>query len=303
VGAELDPRQPSKPWRPGKGTEFERTVTSVSGDTITLDAPLPQALEQQYTHATVWKYTFTGRITEAGVEDLAGDGKAFESDPSWHGGGYFNSALVSLGNAENSWVRKVYADHFGSAFSFGAGALHDTMLDTRSLDESVPLDIHAQPAAYTISGQQSLIDTCKVTGTNLHAWVTEADTPGPNVVTNCQATNTGSRILDAGPHQRWATGVLFDDITMHGGASIELHDRQWNGSGQGWAGANSVLWNCSVGEFQVENPPTAHNWAIGCTGKQAPPAAAHQPGEFQSSGTRVEPTSLYAEQLRERLAG
>ncbi|GAA1900061.1 hypothetical protein GCM10009753_31620 [Streptantibioticus ferralitis] len=295
--------QPSTQWKPSSGHEFERTVAGVRGDTITLDVPLPQALEKQYTHASVWKYTFDGRISEAGVENLSGNGKSFESDPSWHGGGYFSSALVSLDAAENSWVRAVTANRFGSAFSFGTGALHDTMLDTRSLDASVPQDIHAQPVAYTVSGQQTLIENCAVTGSNQHAWATQARIPGPNVITNCTAANTGSRLLDAGPHQRWATGTLYDRITMDSTGTLALHDRQWMGSGQGWAGANDVAWNCSVGKYEVENPPTAHNWAIGCTGTQAPPAGGHRPGEFQSSGTHVLPESLYQEQLRERHGG
>ncbi|WP_269855665.1 glycosyl hydrolase family 28-related protein [Streptomyces sp. RPT161] len=291
---------PSTPWKPSSGHEFERTVAGVRGDTITLDVPLPQALEKQYTHASVWTYTFAGRISEAGVENLSGNGKAFESDPSWHGGGYFNSALVSVDAAENSWVRDVTANRFGSAFSFGTGALHDTMLDTRSLDASVPQDVHAQPVAYTVSGQQTLIENCTVTGSNQHAWATQARIPGPNVITNCTASNTGKRLLDAGPHQRWATGTLYDEITMDASGTLALHDRQWMGSGQGWAGANDVAWNCSVGRYQVEDPPTAHNWAIGCTGTQAPPAGGHRPGEFQSSGSHVLPASLYQEQLRER---
>lgn len=294
---------PSSQWKPSSGHQFERTVAAVSGDTVTLDVPLPQALEKQYTHATVWPYSFPGRIGEAGVEDLAGDGRAFESDPSWHGGGYFASALVSVDAAENSWVRSVTANHFGSAFAFGTGALHDTMLDTASLAESVPLDIHAQPVAYTLSGQQNLVNGCRVTGTNLHAWATQARVPGPNVITRCSAVNTGSRILDAGPHQRWATGTLYDDVTMDASGKLSLKDRRWMGSGQGWAGANDVAWNCSVGTYEVEDPPTAHNWSIGCTGTKAPAASGHEPGEFQSPGTRVRPESLYAEQLRERVGG
>ncbi|WP_188316337.1 hypothetical protein [Solihabitans fulvus] len=72
------------------------------------------------------------------------------------------------------------------------------------------------------------------------------------------------------------------------------------GSGQGWAGANSVLWNCSVGTYHVENPPTAHNWALGCTGRQDSPTEGHQPGETQSPRTHLRPESLYDQQLSDR---
>ena len=294
---------PSTQWSPGPGNTFERTVKAVAGDAITLDVPLPQALEKQYAHSTVWAYSYANRISEAGVEDLSGDGKAFEKDPSWHGGGYFASALVTIGAAENSWGRNLTAHHFGSAFAFGGGALRDSLVGTASLDASVPLDIHAQPVAYTLSGQQTLISGCRVTGTNQHAWATQARIAGPNVITNCSAVNTGSLLLDAGPHQRWATGTLYDDVTMDKSGKLALHDRQWMGSGQGWAGANDVAWNSAVGTLYLEGPPTAHNWAIGPVGTLAQPGSGHVMGSVQSAGTHLLPTSLYAEQLKERLGG
>jgi hypothetical protein len=294
---------PSKPWTPDAGVLFDRTVTEVDGDAVTFDVPIPNALEKKYTHASVWKYRFDGRISEAGVESLSADGIAFTKDPNYEKGGYFQASLVTVDAAADSWVRDVTANRFASAFTVGDNALRVSVVNTKSLDdkaESVPAAISAQPVAYTISGQQTLISDCAVTGSNIHAWATQAHVAGPNVVTRCSAENTGKRILDAGPHQRWATGTLYDDITMDHTGGIELKDRQWMGSGQGWAGADSVLWNCAVGTFDVENPPTAHNWAIGCTGTQAPPASGHQAGEFQSSGTHVQPESLYAEQLAER---
>ncbi|WP_208865178.1 hypothetical protein [Amycolatopsis rubida] len=61
-------------------------------------------------------------------------------------------------------------------------------------------------ADYTISGQETPVRQCVVTGSNVHAWVTQARVPGPHVASRCTATNTGSRILDAGPHQRWPAG-------------------------------------------------------------------------------------------------
>ena len=293
----------SKPWTPDAGLLFDRTVTKVDGNTLTVDVPLTNALEKQYTHASVWKYSFDGRISEAGVESLSADGIAFTKDPNYAKDGYFKAGLVTVDAAADSWVRDVTANRFASAFTIGGNALRVSMVDTKSVDdkaESVPAAIHAQPVAYTVSGQQTLVSGCAVTGSNIHAWATQAHVPGPNVVTNCTAKNTGKRILDSGPHQRWATGTLYDTITMDATGSIELKDRQWMGSGQGWAGANSMLWNCSVAGYSVENPPTAHNWAVGCTGKQTAPASGHQPGEFQASGGHVQPQSLYAEQLAER---
>lgn len=292
---------PSKQWTPGSGLQFERTVTGVSGTTVSLDVPLTNALEKAYTQATIWKYTFAQRVSESGVEDLAGDGRAMESEPSWHDSGYFQTTLVAVDGTENSWVRNVTATRFGQAYVLGNEALRVSVLNTKSLQEGVPQDIHATPVAYTISGQQDLVSACTVTGSNLHAWSTMGRVAGPDVFTNCTATNTGPRGMDAGPHMKWATGVLYDHMTMDSSGFIQLQDRSWMGSGQGWAGANSVLYNVSAGHWLVENPPTAHNWAIGITGTPKPTSPGHVLGEIQSAGKPLTaPASLYTQQLAER---
>ncbi|WP_164992589.1 glycosyl hydrolase family 28-related protein [Streptomyces sp. L2] len=301
----IPPRTDGRPitqWKPSPGHEFERRVIKVSGNTILFDAPLPQALESQYANSSVWKYQFPGRIKEAGLEYLSATGQAFESHPSWRGGGFFNSRLVSMESAEDSWVRSVSAKRFGQAYNFGRGALHDTMINTTATNVSVPKGVSAWPAAYSISGQQTLIDTCKVTGSYVHAWATGSWVPGPNVVHNCTALNTGSGGLDGGPHQRWATGTLYDRVHMNATGRFSIEDRGNKGTGHGWAGANNVLWNCTGGTYLVEKPPTAYNWAIGCTGKKAAPKPGHHAGQIQSAGHNVQPPSLYREQLKERHA-
>ena len=106
--------------------------------------------------------------------------------------------------------------------------------------------------------------------------------------------------LDAGPHQRWATGTLWEQLTLRG----KYDDyNQWNlGSGHGWAGAYNVLWNSTVDEIQVESPPGAYNWVIGCKGRHVNPQLGTSDAYYQSPGVAVEPASLYQEQLKERLA-
>ena len=48
----------------------DRVVESVDGDRITLDVPLSDALDSQFTAASLVHYSFPGRITEVGVEGL-----------------------------------------------------------------------------------------------------------------------------------------------------------------------------------------------------------------------------------------
>lgn len=71
------------------------------------------------------------------------------------------------------------------------------------------------------------------------------------------------------------------------------------GSGQGWAGANYVVWN-SRGSLSCQQPPQAQNFAIGFVGKRGRDASPRASGWWESEGTPVEPRSLYRAQLAER---
>ncbi|MFD8750117.1 hypothetical protein ACFV0O_03920 [Kitasatospora sp. NPDC059577] len=296
---------PSKPWTANDGLQFQRTVTAIDGNRITLDIPLTNALEKEYTHAKVWAYDYPGRISEVGVEGFSADGSAFVGAPGYDEHGYFASRFAHFAAVQDAWARDIAADRFGAGVgSIGSTASRVTVADTSAtgMEKAIPQRApFAQPGAYSIDGQQSLVIDCKVSGSNLHAWLTGARVAGPNVFSHCTSDNVGGFRLDAGPHQRWATGTLYDDITMlHSRGpndDLALTNRANAGSGQGWAGANQVMWNANVGYYGVENPPTAHNWAFGTRGT---PVEGKQTGVQVSTGTPVQPESLYAQQLAER---
>ncbi|MEZ0112766.1 hypothetical protein ABH920_006790 [Catenulispora sp. EB89] len=298
-------------WKPDTGLQFERTITAISAstNTVTIDIPLTNALEKQYTHAVLWPYTFPGRITNVGVEHLSADGLAFTTAPNYATQGYFQSAFASFGAVDGGWARDIVADDFGSGMGdVGESAKRVTIEDTSALgmEKAIPQDIHAQPVAYTLAGQQSLVLRCQVSGSNLHAWATQALTAGPNVFSDCTATDVGGKRFDAGPHQRWASGTLYDHLVMrdgNGGTSpteLSLIDRNNEGSGQGWAGATQVAWNTDTGTYAFQSPPTSYNWDFGALGKASAPLVPGFPAVTVSAGTPVAPVSLYAEQLAER---
>jgi hypothetical protein len=128
--------------------------------------------------------------------------------------------------------------------------------------------------------------------------VTGSRVRGPNVFLDGTAVQAHA---DTGPHHRWAVGTLYDNISDDN--QIRVQDRQWAGSGHGWAGAQQVLWNCVSKTIVVQQPPTGQNYAIGCIGTFVPgswaPGAAN--GVIDSGGTPVLPRSLYLAQLEERL--
>lgn len=319
---QIPPRPDGKPikqWTPDGGLQFERQITAIRGNRITFDVPLTNALERPYTNATVWRYSFAGRISQVGLENVSSDGQQED------GSDFFNIVFVNLDSVENAWVQNTVVTRYTQPYQVGPGGLRITILHTQSLqmDQKMPQSILDQPFTYGVSGQMVLVRDAVVTGSDVHAWTTQSRTPGPNVFSQFDETNSGSAKFDSGPHQRWATGILAEDMVMRSTPvsqeqaqdyspwpATELEDRQWFGSGQGWAAGNSVLWNVRSTTWRVEEPPTAHNWAIGVTGTMLPPrsqgsplgySAFDGPGEYAALDQTVHPSSLYDEQLAERL--
>jgi hypothetical protein len=282
----------------------------VSGNRLTLDAALTNAMARG-DGPTVWRYSFPGRIDHAGVEQLRSDGIAFEKSagfanpdyltegdqPKFVGGGYFDALFVEYDAVEDAWMRNVAVTHYTRIAQVGQFARAIT-IDGIAGDHVETEFTHAPPSAFGLDGQQTLVQHCDVSGAYSHVWMTQARVAGPNVFRLCTAKGTR---MDAGAHQRWATGTLYENLKIQG--SIEIGNRSNKGTGHGWAGANSVLWNCEAATYLVESPPVAYNWAVGNVGSAERPQEGDPAGQIVSPGKHVEPGSLYDEQLRERLLG
>ena len=76
---------------------------------------------------------------------------------------------------------------------------------------------------------------------------------------------------------------------------LDLVNRGTAGSGHGWAIGFGVLWNSAAAIIDAARPPGATNWVIGARG------TPRGDGSFDSMEITVQPSSLYAAQLCERL--
>jgi len=281
-----------KQWEPGPGLLFDRTVVAVTGDRIELNAPLTNALAST-DGAVVWRYEFDGRVSDVGVEHLSASGNA---PPAARMGEKIirpRTAFVTFHAVENSWMQDVAIEGYTQSIAFGKTA---SGISVQRIKISASPEVERRlglPMAVAINGQNILVSDCEVSGDSYMAWATQGLTAGPNVVRNCKAT--GERV-SAQAHQRWATGLLFDNIAITG--SMHLGNRGSMGTGQGWSSANGVLWNGSAETWRVDNPPTAHNWAFGMLGPLTP---SQEPlGEIISPGQHVKPQSLYEQQFIDR---
>jgi hypothetical protein len=146
-------------------------------------------------------------------------------------------------------------------------------------------------------GQQNLFIGCSAAD-GRHDYVTQARTCGPNVFYNCTAIRTHA---DIGPHHRWSSGTLYDNIVTDG--QINIQDRGNYGSGHGWVGVTQVLWNCSAKTATVQSPwVNGKNYCIGLKGQKSPGRFKDRPdGEWEGQNREgLQPQSLYMAQLKAR---
>jgi len=273
----------------------ERKVTAVQGNVITFDAPIMDIIDPVYANAFVIKFT-SARISNCGVENLRMTSTYTSSTDELHG---WNA--IYMDNVENCWVKKVTADSFGySCVNVNDGGSFVTV-DSCSLVDGISILTGGRRYSFNVNGQRCLVQNCS-TRNGRHDFVDGSRTPGPTVFYNCKATLEHA---DIGPHHRWSTGILFDNVSTDG--QIRVQDRADSGSGHGWSGAQIMLWNCTSPDFVVQDPPSYHcNWAIGCVGPitNVGQWTTNPIGIVESKGTKITAIpSLFQVQLKERLKG
>ena len=289
-------------WTAGsRDQNYERVITRIIGNQVYIDAPLVNSVEQKYGGARATRIG-SRRIENVGVENLTGISdfaSDTDEDHAW--------TFIKFERAENAWARNVLAKHFGyAAVHVGRNASQVTVERAVNLDPKSRIT-GARRYAFNAEGQRILMKNL-VSDQGRHDFVNNSPSRGPNVFLHGQATNVHS---EAGPHQRWSTGTLFDNIRLDGD-NLAAWNRGNFGSGHGWSGANMVFWNSEADAFRVQNPPTAQNWVVGGIGRVENPRdfLDSQPGIYDSLGHRVSlgdpfhnPTdSLYIAQLNERQA-
>ncbi|MCX7047494.1 MAG: DNRLRE domain-containing protein [Candidatus Sumerlaeota bacterium] len=304
--ADIDMDQLVEPWTAGsKDLSFDRVITRIEGAWITVDAPLPQTFESQYGGGQIWRYTWSGRIQQVGIEDIYGFSDYAGSTDEDHGWKF-----IQINNARDCWVRNITAQYFGySAVSLGDGAKWVTVADSQCLD---PISIIDGGRRYSFNneGAELTLFVNNYARKGRHDFVFGGTVPGPNAFVHGVADTA---YADSGPHHRWSVGGLFDLITINGN-ELNVRNRGNSGTGHGWAGAYMTVWNSVADTFRVRNPPTARNWLVGSIGAIAAsgdaggtpsgPVGADPAGTYDSSGAGgapVHPRSLYYAQLQQRL--
>jgi hypothetical protein len=301
---------PGGRWQPFN-VDYDRIITEIQGNRITVDVPIFCAIETRWGGGELIKYTDSGRIVNVGVENLRG---VSEFDPSVRTRDYGNmdrnnyaaeeyysdenhyNNFVVFDNIRNGWVRNATALHFvTSMVGTQRGSKWITIQDCVSR-EPISQRRGGRRFIFALRGQLALVQRCQ-SDKGRHSFMTGQPNGSGNVFLDCKATSPFS---SSEPHEQWATGALYDNV------EAPLTARFWKNIAIGWAGANTVFWNCK-GDFMVQKPPTAQNYVFGHIGVNAVvyniplQDTTKESGHMESLDRHVTPRSLYLTQLRERL--
>ncbi len=290
-------------WKPKDfQIKHERIITNIGPDnSISVNIPLVDAIQNNYGGGVIYKAKINRMTKNCGVENLRLASQYASTSDENHGW-----EAVKIRMAEHCWVRKVTALYFGmTCVTILKNSVFNTVEDCAMLDPKSKITGGRRYSFNISHGSFNLIQRC-YTRSGRHDFVTGARVAGPNVFLDCYAEDAKA---DTGPHQKWATGILFDNI--HANSIRVVNGKSW-GSGHGWTGAQIMLWNCVANKLYAEVPPTAMNWVVS-TKVQSSRSSDSAPKTFLgrvfsellgTNGGYSEaegPRSLYLKQLEDRL--
>ncbi|PDH31392.1 MAG: hypothetical protein CNE95_00560 [Puniceicoccaceae bacterium MED-G30] len=291
----------------GYTQRFRRKIESIVGNLVTVESPIVMPVASFHGGGRVYEYTFNGAIEEIGFEgirlessftttsgDLVGDdfdpNDASLDEHGWSG--------INMRSVRNSWVRQVTGKYFGyGLISIQNNSQYITVEDCAMLDHKSRI-IGGNRYSFNIDDSCHLLFQRCLTRSGRHDYVSGSQTPGPNVFVDCLATDARS---DVGPHHRWATGQLYDNVRTDN--DINAQNATTSGSGHGWRGAQIMFWNCRADDMICDAPRSGMNWSVGNTYnvRRKSTQSEEAYGIWYSANLSVSPRSLYYAQLEDRL--
>ncbi|MCR4852674.1 MAG: DUF6298 domain-containing protein [Prevotella sp.] len=275
---------------------WERTIVGISGQTITLDAPITTTISAEFGSAIVQRVAPQGEISECGIENLGidawGDAPAnpneraqrkADEDHCWDG--------IFMENARDCWVRRVEFSHLsGSAVNVQLHGSRITVEDCLAKDPISEVGGWRR-CVFLTRGQQTLFQRC-ISRNGIHDFAAGYCAAGPNAFVQCEGENS---LGFSGSIGSWAAGLLFDIVNIDGHDLCFRNLEQYQ-FGTGWNTANSMFWQCTASTIWCYSPDADDRCsAHGCWGTLS------GNGEWTSSNDHVSPRSLFYAQLQTRL--
>ncbi|KAF9959294.1 hypothetical protein BGZ70_008885, partial [Mortierella alpina] len=203
---------------------------------LTLDIPLVMNLDPVYGSGVVYNFERETSIpADVGVENMALLSDYDENNLQDERHGWY---AVLIDHCQNCWAADLKTQHFVSGIKAAIGSKHVTIQDCVVTDPISLRDEGGRRYMFMLQGQMGLVKRCFSSDAR-HDFITGSRTSGPNVFVDSEGLRANN---DAGPHDRWTTGTLYDNIRSN---TINVRNRGWMGSGQ-------VLFKSSIGHQDVD---------------------------------------------------
>lgn len=289
-------------WKPGDlDMLFNRFITKIVGNKIKVDVPIYHELDRSLSQAFVFKTTRANLLTNVAIEKLRID---IETNGEPEDEEHVNNA-IQFDGVEDCWVQNVNVRHFVHAGITLRTATRCTVRNSASIE---PVSVITGGRRYNFDvsrmANNILFENCHATKAR-HAFVSNGTSKVSGIVfKNCSSSDD---FTASESHRRWGQALLYDQTSHHSITTnrvLALYNRGDYGTGHGWTGTHQVAWNVRAPNNQIviQKPPIGQNYCIGCIAtvdNQGP--FIHPEGWIESTGEHVEPASLYAAQLSERM--
>lgn len=278
-------------WKPGaKDQVWVRTVTGVEGTRVRFDAPITAALEARFGLGTVAKIE-DAPPTRMGVENLTlvseGEtGQAWDENRAWIG--------VQMQRAEDAWVYHVRTRGFvSSAVWVGNEARRVTVDEVECLAPGGEVGGYRRQS-FWVEGTQTLVSNCTAEE-GMNDFATGLNAAGPIVFLNSNALRAKG---PSGPAEAFATGVLYEDVTI-GGSTIRLGRDDGRAQNAGFTAGNCFVANCKTdGPVEMVSPPGFENAVLAAAPfarQLSKRVGAVAPAKAEAAGEVIEISALAKE--------
>ena len=277
-------------WKPADlNMRWDRTIKSIDGDVITIDAPLSMALDKNNAASFIVSYEREGFISESGVENitLVSDydiNNKFDEDHCWTG--------ISIDKASDCRIGNVDFYHFaGSSVVIQRDGSRVTVEDCVSYDP-VSETGGMRRQTFKTHGELTLFQRC-YSYNGVNDFVAAYGASGPNAFVQCESENSSGLSGSVGS---WNCGLLFDIVNI-GDNDLSFKNLGQDKYGVGWNTANSLFWQCTAAGIDCYSPAEdAVNRAYGCWGQFS------GNGEWAESNNHLRPRSFFYYQLSQRIS-
>ncbi len=275
---------------------FNRVVTAVTANSITLDAPITSPLDPAWGRGYVVPVTAFSYITNVGVSGIY-----FESTYASDTDENHAWSAVDFTEVEDGFVSDCTSRYFAYSLAYVNTSTRKITLNRVQCHDGISILQGGRRYSFVLTGEMGLV-TNAIGRNGRHTFVINwPGAPGPNVFVDGVSSRSFN---ESGSHGDWNNGGLWDNISELS-ATVGLQVKLERPS------AYCVAWNVVTNTITFENMPLSPNWSFGTTSTSGGPASWRNStgvpssllgkAEVWSNGTRMPVRSLYETQVATRL--